>query len=340
MKKLIIVLSSLVLFASCGGSSSSSDNVFYTTAYKVLPSINTTLVTSSSVKINTDTTINTCNENPSGDVKTICDTFEAYTEDNWNNEEATLGHQVGMTNFYKFIIQTDSYISDGIRYTPTTVNGKVNLLYDDASLFWEGTDTYVSTSTSTESSQRFAAYAWDQPNNKYAVMYDHQDDNDEALTYGSKTETIFDLAVKMWTGSHGNGSYRRFTGDAANASFTMQDINSSSDSKLVLAGFAQGTGKHFLAKSVSGITSSYYCFAINSQQNYTTSTGKVVTVITGLTYSTPATCTSTSCGDCEADTITVGGASKTLPDAVDYLVTDMSSVTAPTQHFGHVFNAK
>lgn len=339
MKKLVIVLSSLVMITSCGGSGSSSDNIFYSTAYKVLPSINTTLVASSSINTNDSSTTNTCNASPTGDVKTICDTFEAYTEDNWNNEEATLGHPVGMTNFYKFIIQTDAYISDGIRYTPTAVNGKVNLLYDNSSLFWESTDTYVSTSTKSESSQRFAAYAWDQPNNKYAVMYDHQDDNDEALTYGSKTATVFDLAVKMWVGSPGSGSYRRFTGDATEQSFTMQDTGSS-DSKLVLAGFAQGTGKHFLAKTVNGSTNTYYCFTINSQQNYTTSNGKVVTVITGLTNTTPGTCDNTACDDCELDHITVGGVSKTLPEAVDYLITDMSSVTVPTQHFGHIFNAE
>ncbi len=338
MKKLVI-LSSLVLFASCGGSSSSSDNVFYGTAYKVLPSINTTLVSGSSVKVNAVST-NPCNESPIGDIKTICDTFEAYTEDNWDNEEATLGHRVSMTNFYKFIIQTDAYISDGTSKTPTTVNGKVNLLYDDSSVFWTSTDTYVSTSTSNESAERFAAYAWDQPNGKYAVMYDHQDDDDEALTYGSKTATVFDLAVKMWTGSEGSGSYRKFTGDATELSFTMQDISGSADSKLALAGFTQGVGKHFVAESVSGSTTTYYCFTINSQQNYTTSTGKVVTVITGLTYTDPATCTSTDCGGCEADSITVGGTLKTLPDAAAYLITDMVGITVPTQHFGHVFNAE
>ncbi|MEI6092844.1 MAG: hypothetical protein WCQ47_04085 [bacterium] len=340
MKKLVIAFSSLVLFASCGGSGSSSDNVFYSTAYKVLPNINTTLIKSSSVSTN-DTVTNTCNASPTGDVKTICDTFEAYTEDNWNNEDATIGHPVGMTNFYKFIIQTDSYISDGMGATATAVNGKVNLLYDNSSLFWESTDTYVSKSTKSESSQRFSAYAWDQPNNKYAVMYDHQDANDEALTYGSKTATVFDLAVKMWVGSPGSGSYRRFTGDATEQSFTMQDTGSSG-SKLALAGFAQGTAKHFLAKSVNGATTNYYCFTINSEQTYTTTSGKAVTVITGLTYTEQPTCTSaaSSCGGCEADHITVAGTLRALPDAVDYLVTDMSSVTVPTQHFGHVFNAE
>jgi len=89
-----------------------------------------------------------------------------------------------------------------------------------------------------------------------------------------------------------------------------------------------------------GSTTSYYCFTINSEQNYTTASGKIVSVITGLTYTSQPTCSNTNCGGCEADHVTVGGTLKTLPDADDYLITNMSSVTVPSQHFGHVFNAE
>jgi len=318
------------LLASCGGSGdSSSDNVFYETASKVLPNINTTLVTGASIVIN-ETTDNACNDNPTGDVKTICDTFEAYTSDNWNNEEATLGHQVGMTNFYKFIIQTDAYISDGLRQTCEAVNGKVKVLYDDETAFWESTDSYVCKASYTEASNRFKAYAWDLENNKFAVMYDHQDASDEALTFGSKAATSFDLTVKFYGES---GGYRRFTGDSTEKTFTMQDLNAS-NYKLALAGFAQGTGKHFLASNET----SFYCFTINSQEDYTTTSGQVVTVITGLTYTQPATCTSAGCGGCESDSITINGTSKSLPDAITDVI-DMTGASVPAKHFEHAFSA-
>jgi hypothetical protein len=180
-----------------------------------------------------------------------------------------------------------------------------------------------------ESVDRFKAYAWDQTNNKYAVMYDHQDDDDEALTYGSKTALAFDLSVKLYGSS--SGSYRRFTGNVSESSFTMQDIQGGT--KLALAGYAKGEGKHFLAKSGSN----YYCFAISSQENYTTSGGKVVTVITGLSLTEPGTCDNTACGGCEADNVTIGGELKTLPEAVDLLVLDLNVAYVPSKHFQHEF---
>lgn len=336
MKKLFLFMVPVFVLASCGGSGSSSDDVFYDTASKVLPNINTTLVSGVSIVIN-ETSDNVCNDSPAEgtDVKTICDTFEAYTIDNWNNEEETLGHRVGMTNFYKFIIQTDAYISDGLRQTCETVSGKVKVLYDDNTPFWESTDNYVCKATYTESTNRFKAYAWDQTNNKYAVMYDHQDANDEALTFGSKAANSFDLTVKFFGES---GGYRRFTGDSTEQTFTMQDLKES-NYKLALAGFAQGEGKHFLAKSFDGATTKFYCFTINSQKDYTTSTGQVVTVITGLTYTEEATCTTAGgCGGCENDSITIDGTTAKLPDAIDTVI-DMTGVTVPSQHFKHEFSA-
>lgn len=329
MKKLFITSFPLFLLVACG-SSGSGDNVFYDLSSKVLPNINTTLVSGSSININDSSATNVCNDNPTGIVSTVCQTFEAYTPDNWNNEEATLGHAVSMTNFYKFIIQTDAYIADGLRSTCETINSKIQLSYDDQSDFWQSQDTYVCKAANTESSQRFKAYAWDTTNNKYAVMYDHQDDSDEALTYGFKTATAFDLAVKLY--GHSSGSYRRFTGNTTETSFTMQDLDSAG-TKTTIAGFAQGVGKHFLTRSGS----TYYCFTINTQEDYTTSSGVKVTVITGLSYTSPATCTSSACDGCETEQVTIDGTLKSLPDAVDYLTDGMTGITVPSQHFEHAF---
>ncbi|HOW16604.1 MAG TPA: hypothetical protein PK443_02715 [bacterium] len=80
MKKLFTFLVPVFLLASCGGGSS-ADDVFYETSSKILPNINTDLIKGSSLKINESTT-NVCNDSPTGDVKTVCDTFEAYTSDN------------------------------------------------------------------------------------------------------------------------------------------------------------------------------------------------------------------------------------------------------------------
>ncbi|HOW16603.1 MAG TPA: hypothetical protein PK443_02710 [bacterium] len=225
-----------------------------------------------------------------------------------------------MTNFYKFIIQTDAYISDGLRQTCETVSDKVKLLYDDETLFWQSQDNYTCKAAYAESSDRFKAYAWDQENNKYAVMYDHKDDDDEALTYGSKATSSFDLTVKLF--GKGNGSYRKFTGNATDKTFTMQDLNASGY-KLALAGYAQGVGNHFLAKSDNGTEEKYYCFTIDSQEEYTASSGATITVITGLSVGTEG--DTTECAD--------------LVSEVDSLIDDLDDVTVPAEHFEHEFKA-
>lgn len=336
MKKITPILLVAFLFASCGGDSGSGDDVFFALASQILPSIKTTTTRSS---VRAGRTTNVCDASPTGTLLTICDTFETYTKDNWNNEEATLGHRVSMTNFYKFMIQTDAYISDGLRQTCEAVNGKVKVDYDDNSAFWTSTDNYACKAAAQESSSRFKAYAWDQPNNKYAVLYDHQDDTDEAMTFGSKTGTTFDLSVKSGAGG---GSYRRFTGSTADKTFTMADISGTTPiTKLVLAGFSQGLSKHFLAKVESSRTASaYYCFTIDAQQVITTSDGSQVTVISELSSSEQPACNSTSCGGCEADSITVNGTAMTLPVAADTLMTGITPATGyqPTQHFKHQFD--
>jgi hypothetical protein len=344
--KTIIGLSALALLLSCGGGGdSSSDGVFYAPASQIFPTIKTSVANTSSVRV-TDAATNICDTSPSlGTVaRTVCDTFESYTEDNWNNEEATLGHKVSMTNFYKFMIQTDAYISDGTKQTCEAVTGKVKVDYDDSSAFWTSTDTYSCKATYTEAANRFKAYAWDSTNSKYAVLYDHQDSSDEAMTFGSKTSTTFDLTVKSFLTSPGPGYYRRFTGNVTEHSFTMQDVTSSTPTKLVLAGLAQGVGKHFLAEYISGGTHEYYCYTIAAQANITTSTGKTITQITQLSVSAPlTTCTATSggCGGCETDTITYGGTAQALPAVAATVMSEIAVTSGlqPTQHFKHQFDA-
>lgn len=338
MKFLSMILG-LFLLSSCGsGGGADGESVFYDSASKVLPSIKTTSTSSSAVEINVLS--NVCDTATDGVVSTVCDTFEAYTEDNWNNEEATLGHTVSMTNFYKFIIQTDAYISDGTGKTCEDVNDKVKLRYDDGSAFWTSTDTYKCKASDTEGTDRFKSYAWDIENNKYAVLYDHQDDSDEAMTYGSMTETDFNLTVKSFWSNPGN--YRKFMGNTTEHSFTMEDVSGSEPTILVLAGYAQGLAKHFLAKNNDTVNTRYYCFTIDAQDTVTTSSGKTITVVTGLSVSDAlTTCTISDCGGCESDTITLNGTLTSLPEAVDSIMTDIGAATGyqPTQHFMHAFEA-
>lgn len=327
--RLFFLIVLFLSFIACQKSNDNVEDIFHNLVMEVLPKV---MTSTSRMR-----TTNVCNSNPQGVLQTVCETFEAYTEDNWNNEEATLGHEVSMTNFYKFMIQTDSYISDGLKKSCESVNGKVKIDYDDGNPFWMSTDDYVcKAKNQEESSNRFQAYAWDQSNNKYAVLYDHQDDRDEALTFGYKAETSFDLTVlAAWTTP---GQYRRFTGLTTDKTFTMEDYSGSTPDKIILAGYAQGEGKHFLAKINDSTGTYYYCFTITTEENITTKSGKTYTVISQLDVSDKlTTCNSSSCGGCKSDAITVGGTSKSLPDAVDYLFLHDENVKQAQSHFKHEF---
>lgn len=298
MKKFEIILMLPVIFLLACGSGGSSSNGAITTAMEDIAKETTPALTEAAITSLVFTT-----DQESSDKETIYDTLMSY-----DPALDAPPNEVGITNVYKLLYQTDQYISQYSSNCQTEVNSAIVIPF-----YGESTATYQCTNVLTathngETQNKSCAWKVNGSVMNYVTVYDHPDANsgagDEAVVYGTYDSSTGEVELNMAGFWSNEGVNTRITGNATTHEFTFARADGSSGQRFVGAGISQGSGNHFLFK-FEGTPNRYYCY--NAATQVSTTVG---------------TCNASSCGNCTSHY-------NSLPSFLG---------SSPTEHFSHELN--